>query len=66
MISQDIQKYLHNEVNALSRDAQNQIEHIKKIHATCELLLTVDHERKSKSDLIKQNITKQTEGERDA
>ena len=54
MIDSIIQKYIQDEAEFLTKDITgNQMEHIKKIHEACELLITIYEEKNvSKSDLL--------------
>jgi len=55
MIKPDLQKYIQDEAEYLTTDkVDNQMEHIKKLHATCELLITIYEEKNvNKYDLMK-------------
>ena len=57
MIKPDLQKYIQDEAELLTKDiVENQMEHIKKLHATCELLITIHEEKDiTKFDLMKNN-----------
>ena len=54
MIDPIMQKYIQDEAEFLTKDTPgNQMEHIKKLHAACELLITIyDEKNVSKSDLM--------------
>jgi hypothetical protein len=62
MIKPDLQKYIQDEAEFLTKDtAGNQMEHIKKLHATCELLITIHEEKDvSKYDLMVNNTVEES------